>query len=224
MTRKQRSQAGRNNITYDLSNPRNVAAFEALLADDEEEEAVDAHQRRQHNNANANSRQPGQKKKREKEKFFQLRSDAPPADDDDNTSTTAPAAASQSEQIQQLVDMFGADRSLVSDVYHAAGCSLEAAAEALFGLLGGAGGDLAAAGAGGEQWPSAQGGCRRVRSCQGLSFLLVALATSMCIAQSRHALGLTLEWALHTVSPVHKPGTTRPVAPRTPQPSGTIRC
>jgi hypothetical protein len=129
MTRKQRNQTGRN-ITYDLSNPRNIAAFEALQQDEEAEEAA----------ANSSSssrpskatRQQQARKKREKEKFFLLK-------DDVGSVTTPPA--SQEEQVQLLLEMFegAADRSLVNDVYQASGCSVEAAAEALFGLLGGGG-------------------------------------------------------------------------------------
>lgn len=120
MTRKQRSQAGRN-ITYDLSNPRNVAAFEALLEDDEADETV-------RSKPSKATRQQQAKKKREKEKFFQLKDNAA-ADD-----TSSP----QQDPISHLMDMFEgvADKALVTDVYHASGSSLEAAAEALFALLG----------------------------------------------------------------------------------------
>lgn len=150
MTRKQRSQAGRN-ITYDLSNPRNIAAFEALLEDEDQEQ--DSVNTKPNSKANKQQQQPGQKKKREKEKFFTLRPDA--VADDGSTPATAQEAqqqqpASQQEQIQQLLEMFegAADRSLVSDIYHASGCNMEAAADALFGLLGGAaaGGNIEPAG------------------------------------------------------------------------------
>lgn len=129
MTRKQRNQTGRN-ITYDLSNPRNIAAFEALLEDEEDEAALDNIPTKP---SKATRQQQG-RKKREKEKFFMLRSDAADA--------TPPESAlpdSQQDHILQLVEMFGgtADRSLIIDVYHASGCSVEAAAEALFSLLGG---------------------------------------------------------------------------------------
>jgi hypothetical protein len=129
MTRKQRNQTGRN-ITYDLSNPRNIAAFEALLEDEEDEAGLDNVPTKP---SKATRQQQG-RKKREKEKFFMLRSDAADA--------TPPESAlpdSQQDQILQLVEMFGgtADRSLITDVYQASGCSVEAAAEALFGLLGG---------------------------------------------------------------------------------------
>lgn len=135
MTRKQRNQTGRN-ITYDLSNPRNIAAFEALLQDEEAEEA--AATSTSSSRPSKATRQQQARKKREKEKFFLLKDDA-------GTTTTPPA--SQEEQVQLLLEMFegAADRSLVSDVYQASGCSVEAAAEALFGLLGG--GDDNAAGA-----------------------------------------------------------------------------
>lgn len=137
MTRKQLNQTGRN-ITYDLSNPRNIAAFEALLQDEEAEEAAAANSTSSSRPSKA-TRQQQARKKREKEKFFLLKDDA-------GTATTPPA--SQEEQVQLLLEMFegAADRSLVNDVYQASGCSVEAAAEALFGLLGG-GGDSNAAGA-----------------------------------------------------------------------------
>jgi hypothetical protein len=73
--------------------------------------------------------------------------------DDGSTPAAAQEAqqqqtVSQQEQMQQLLEMFegAADRSLVSDVYHASGCNMEAAADALFGLLGGAGGGMEPAG------------------------------------------------------------------------------
>jgi hypothetical protein len=130
MTRKHRNQTGRN-ITYDLSNPRNEAAFEALL-EDEEDEAGPENVPTKPSKA---TRQQQGRKKREKEKFFMLRSDAAA---DANPPESA-LADSQQDQILQLVEMFGgnADRSLITDVYHASGCSVEAAAEALFSLLGG---------------------------------------------------------------------------------------
>lgn len=133
MTRKQRNQTGRN-ITYDLGNPRNIAAFEALLQDEEAEEAAATSSSR----PSKATRQQQARKKREKEKFFLLK-------DDGGTATAPPA--SQEEQVQLLLEMFegAADKSLVSDVYQASGCSVEAAAEALFGLLGGS--DNNAAGA-----------------------------------------------------------------------------
>lgn len=128
MTRKQRNQTGQRNITYDLSNPRNIAAFEALLHAEEDEEELAS----QSSRPSKATRQQQGRKKREKEKFFMLKTDAA----DGPASAAQPA--SQQDQIQQLMEMFGgaADRSLVTDVYHASGCSVEAAAEALFGLLG----------------------------------------------------------------------------------------
>lgn len=128
MTRKQRNQTGRN-ITYDLSNPRNIAAFEALLQDEEDEEGLP----NQTSRPSKATRQQQSRKKREKEKFFMLRPGAV-ADE-----PTTPQPLSQQDQILQLMELFGgaADKALVSDVYRASGCSMEAATEALFSILGG---------------------------------------------------------------------------------------
>jgi hypothetical protein len=128
MTRKQRNQTGQRNITYDLSNPRNIVAFEALLHDEEDEEELVS----QSSRPSKATRQQQGRKKREKEKFFMLKADAA------DRPASAAQPASQHDQIL-LIEMFGgaADRSLISDVYHASGCSVEAAAEALFRLLGG---------------------------------------------------------------------------------------
>eukprot|EP00775_Hariotina_reticulata_P012817 gene12817-12944_t len=129
MTRKQRSQSG--NSTYNLSNARNVAAFEALL---EEEEREDVGRQ-----SKASPQQPPSgRKKREKEKFFKLKSDDRLAID--NSSTSAPHQQSLGT-LQQLQDMFSeaADPSVIADIYQAVGSHFEAAVEALFGLLGTAG-------------------------------------------------------------------------------------
>lgn len=132
MTRKQRSQGG--NTTYNLSNPRNVAAFEALL---EEEEPEDVGRQ---SKASPQPPPPG-RKKREKEKFFKLKSDDRLATD--NSSNSAPHQQSLGT-LQQLQVMFqeAADPSVIADVYQAVGSNFDAAVEALFGLLGTAGKDL----------------------------------------------------------------------------------
>jgi hypothetical protein len=129
MTRKQRGQGG--NTTYNLSNPRNVAAFEALL---EEEDVEDIGKQ----SRASPQLPPSGRKKREKEKFFKLKSEDARAK---NTHSNTTLHQQSHGTLQQLQDMFReiADPSVIVDVYQAVGSNFETAVETLLGLLGSTG-------------------------------------------------------------------------------------
>lgn len=123
MTRKQRQSRTE---TYDLSNPRNVAAFEALIAEDDDEE-------QDHNRTPARGKQTPQRTKREKEKFFKLRTNTTPS------ATTQGASTEDAKQsLERLQEMFQGtcEASMIADVLRGTGGDFTAAVDALLAMLG----------------------------------------------------------------------------------------
>eukprot|EP00878_Enallax_costatus_P019112 GHUV01020152.1.p1 GENE.GHUV01020152.1~~GHUV01020152.1.p1 ORF type:complete len:621 (+),score=236.83 GHUV01020152.1:235-2097(+) len=123
MTRKQRQSRTE---TYDLSNSRNVAAFEALIeADDDGEDPQQLPPR---------GKRGQQQQKREKEKFFKLKTDLAKA----NKISQSPAALDTKKQLQQLLDMFqgSCEAGVITEVFRASGGNSEAAVDALLEMLG----------------------------------------------------------------------------------------
>eukprot|EP00879_Flechtneria_rotunda_P013445 GHRR01014038.1.p1 GENE.GHRR01014038.1~~GHRR01014038.1.p1 ORF type:complete len:724 (+),score=273.34 GHRR01014038.1:1101-3272(+) len=168
MTRKQRQNGG--NVTYDLSNARNVAAFEALLE-------------------NADDADPGQlpprgkraevKPKREKERFFKLQADTAAAPSGRNYGSKL----SSQQQLQQLLEMFqgACDPGMIADVLQVTGNDATAATEALLTLLGTAAAEQrSSAGASSSSISTYSGGATSIGSDPGSSSCSSgALAQSM---------------------------------------------
>lgn len=126
MTRKQRQSRAE---TYDLSNPRNVAAFEALLEAEEGHADADPHQ------LPPRGKRGQQQQKREKEKFFKLR---PGVEQSRQTTNDVPTANSK-DQLQHLIHMFQGtcDAHIVTDVFTGTGNNFHAAIDALLSISGG---------------------------------------------------------------------------------------
>lgn len=124
MTRKQRQSRTE---TYDLSNSRNVAAFETLLeAEDDQGDPQQLPPR---------GKRSQQQQKREKEKFFMLKSGVAQPE---HTIKDQPIANIK-EQLRQLTDMFQGtcDTSMVADVFKGTGNNFNATVDALLSILGG---------------------------------------------------------------------------------------
>jgi hypothetical protein len=132
MTRKQRQTGSGQSVTYDLNNPRNRAAFEALIEDDDEY-GEDPQQ------LAPRGKRGEQQRKREKEKLFQLK-DAQLAGKQQHKQQAASSPAEQQQVLRQLMDMFqgSAEPAVIRDVLAACGGNFEAAVDALLSMLGAA--------------------------------------------------------------------------------------
>jgi hypothetical protein len=133
MTRKQRQAGSGQSVTYDLNNPRNRAAFEALIDDDDDERDEDPQQ------LPPRGKRGEQQRKREKEKFFQLK-DSQLAGKQQHKQQAASSPADQQLVLRQLMDMFqgSAEPAVIRDVLAACGGNFEAAVDALLSMLGAA--------------------------------------------------------------------------------------
>jgi hypothetical protein len=113
-----------------MNNPRNRAAFEALLDDDELDE--DPQQ------LPARGKRGEQQRKREKEKFFKLKDSELAGKQQAKQQATPPA--NQQQVLGLLMDMFqgSAEPDVIRDVLAACGGNFEMAVDALLGMLGAA--------------------------------------------------------------------------------------
>jgi hypothetical protein len=129
MTRKQRQAGSGQSVTYDLNNPRNRAAFEALI-DDDDESGEDPQQ------LAPRGKRGEQQRKREKEKFFKLK-DAQLAGQQKQKQQAGPSPADQQQVLCQLMDMFqdSAEPVVIREVLAACSGNFEAAVDALLSML-----------------------------------------------------------------------------------------
>jgi hypothetical protein len=129
MTRKQRQAGSGQSVTYDLNNPRNRAAFEALL-DDDDESGENPQQ------LPPRGKRGEQQRKREKEKFFKLKDSQLAGKQQQKQQAASPA--NQQQALGQLLDMFqgSAEPAVIRDVLAACGGNFETAVDAMLGMLG----------------------------------------------------------------------------------------